>query len=200
MQRTQTLVVTGILGLALSAGCLSERDYTPGPDDLRPGDTFVEDRRNDPQVVSPDLLGRFVAAREGYLQGNVGPASNLDQVPDRLSVYDDGTFLSVESVAVQPGRAAMVLMSVYNAGDFFQPGNSATFTSDGWDINGTQLGLLGCTGQGIDIYDEYDMPASEVVVVVEEGARPGDVVVHTQGLWSDGSEANASFTLSRSGG
>ena len=75
------------------------------------------------------------------------------------------------------------MLSASNAEDVFVAGTSRTFRLDDYDADGAQVTLLGCTGQEMDVFDEYDVPADEVDVVVEEGTEPGDVVVQIAGVW-----------------
>lgn len=206
MQIKAVFGVTMGAALAATTGCMVERSYDPqdfrGLDnDNALGDINVVD--DDVDVIEDDiddvdLSARFTGALNGHMRGDVGPAVDIDQAPDRLTAYDDGFYMVVESVARLDERAAMLYLSVTNGADLFVPGASETFTmNDTYSEDGTYVTLLGCTGQDVDIYDEFDVPADEVDVVVEEGEVPGEVVVQTTGRWSDGSEASATFTLVR---
>ena len=202
--------------LVASTGCMVDRTYQPEPsrefdeDFVVDNDNFNDDEVNDDFVDQQDPYDDgavpFVGIRDGQMNGDVGPAVGIDQVPDRLNVYDDGYYLSVESVAQLENRAAMLMLSASNAADLFVAGTSRRYSFSAYEEDGAQVYLWGCTGQTMDVYDEFDVPADDVDVVVEEGDAPGEVVVQMTGHWAiyddqgvrnGDHEASATFTLQR---
>lgn len=215
----QLRVVFGMsVGAALLAttGCMVDRTYQPTDNGIAVDDRFdndgivLDDDADDDfdDFDDVDTDGLITGVKNGSMVGTIGPAS-VDQTPDRLAAYDDGWYVSVESVAMLDTRAAMLMLSASNVGDLFQPGTAETFRLDEYDASGANVVLLGCTGANMDTFDEYDVPADEVDVVVEEGDGPGEVVVQLNGRWNsqetgaDGQPvaaaktASATFTLQR---
>jgi hypothetical protein len=45
--------------------------------------------------------------------------------------------------------------------------------------------MLGCVGQDVGVYDEYDMPADEVHVAVTPGSDDTEMGVALQARWYD---------------
>ncbi|MDP2340292.1 MAG: hypothetical protein Q8O67_04990 [Deltaproteobacteria bacterium] len=219
----RTLLGTTVGALLLSTGCMVDRTYQPEPSqDFRDGfvvdnsdldDDFNDDDFNDDlgngdgqDLYEEEPSIPFVGVRNGLMSGDVGPAVGINQTPDRLAVYDDGYYLSIEAVAQLDNRAAMLMLSASNAGDLFTAGTSRTFSFYAYEADGAQVYLLGCTGPEMDVYDEFDVPADEVDVVVEEapGGEPGEVLVQLTGRWNqyddqgeifDVKKANSTFTL-----
>ena len=96
-------------------------------------------------------------------------------------------------------------LSISNGQDIFKPGLDATFDIDGYDTEGVGVTMLGCVGQEVGIYDEYDMPADEVDVRVAAGEVGTEAAVQLDARWyqrnDDGSRgvafntAHTEFTL-----
>jgi hypothetical protein len=161
----------------------------------------------DPAVFTGPVSG----ARDGRLVGDIGPAQDIDSPTARINSWDDGTYLAVDAVVQLTDRAAMLFFSASNAAELFVPGTDQTFTfSDYYDyeVGEPQIGLLGCVGQAIDVYDQYDAAADEIDVTVtpaDEG-NAGDIDVDIVGRWfieapADGvvttRQARGTFTLER---
>lgn len=184
--------------LVFSTGCMQEPEpIGPQIDDIQRADTHVDSNYNPVR-----------GAVNGHLSGDIGPLSGLDQSANLLSAYDDGYYLSVETVIEIPDRAVMTLLSVSNGAEVFRPGLNATFTLENSAEDELQVTLLGCVGQHVGVYDEYDAPADEVTVGVEEGVEEGEMNVAVQGRWYDRDvttgarlesfrTASSSFTLLR---
>jgi hypothetical protein len=156
---------------ALSTGCLADR-----------ADQLQVNQKNTNATQSSRPVRSAV---DGKLQGEVGPMANLNHDANLLSAYDDGYYLSVETVVQLTGHAVMTLLSVSNGADMFQPGLDATFTLDNYDTNGVTVTMLGCVGQDVGVYDEYDMPADQVKVNVTQGQSDGDMNVTLNATWFD---------------
>ena len=167
-----TRAIVAVLGAvaALSMGCAVE----PGQLDTNQRNT------NASQAYRP-----VRSAVDGKLQGEVGPMANLNHDASLLSAYDDGYYLSVETVVELTGHAVMTLLSVSNGAEMFQPGLDATFTLDNYDTNGVTVTMLGCVGQDVGVYDEYDMPADQVKVNVTDGQNDGEMNVNLDATWFD---------------
>ncbi len=158
-----------------------------------------------------DYTAQITGVREGHLMGDIGPAEGINTPTTRINTWDDGTYLAVDAVVQLSDRAAMLFLSASNAAELFVPGTDTTFSfSDYYDYQAgePQIGLLGCVGQAIDVYDQYDAAADEVDLVVEanQGGEAGDIDVDVVGRWfveapADGAlsvrEARASFVLER---
>jgi hypothetical protein len=170
MSAKRIFAVMGALA-ALSTGCLADR-----ADQLQ----VNQKNTNATQSYRP-----VRSAVDGRLQGDVGPMTNLRNDANLLSAYDDGYYLSVETVVQLTGHAVMTLLSVSNGADMFQPGLDATFTLDNYDTNGVTVTMLGCVGQDVGVYDEYDMPADQVKVNVTQGQADGEMNVTLNATWFD---------------
>lgn len=140
---------------------------------------------NDVQDI--DFTSPVQGARDGHIGGDIGPVEGIDAPVGQLGAWDDGSYLAVEAASQLQDRAVMIFVSASNAGDLFVPGGRGHFVFGDYDGVGAQVGVLGCVGQEIDQYDQYDAPADEVDIVVEaaddELAGPADVQVTVQGTW-----------------
>jgi hypothetical protein len=196
MQLRTVLGTTVGAVLVATTGCMVDRTYHPEPSggfddfvvdqDNFNDDEFIEDDFEEQDPYEGEGTVPFVGIRDGQMNGDIGPALGINQAPDRLAVYDDGYYLSIESVAQLENRAAMLMLSASNAGDLFVPGTSRTFSFYAYEADGAQVYALGCTGAAMDQYDEFDVPADEVDVVVEEaeGGEVGEVQVQLTGRWA----------------
>lgn len=165
------LVVGGSFITAL-VGCAPDSEVTP-----------VE--IND--VTDVDFTSPVQSARDGHIGGDIGPVEGVDAPAGRLGAWDDGSYMAVEAAAQLGDRAVMIFVSASNAQDLFVPGGSGHFVFGDYNGVGAQIGVLGCVGQEIDLYDQYDAPADEVDISVEgvddEIAGPADVSVTVTGTW-----------------
>jgi hypothetical protein len=177
-------VIGALIGAcALSTGCLGDHEQLQ----------TSQKSTNATQSYRP-----VRSAVDGKLQGEVGPMANLNHDANLLSAYDDGYYLSVETVVQLTGHAVMTLLSVSNGADMFQPGLDATFTLDNYDTNGVTVTMLGCVGQDVGVYDEYDMPADQVKVNVTQGQADGDMNVTLNATWFDrDQQSGAKLTTSK---
>jgi len=199
--KMQRLIKAGSMMMAaLSVGCMVERAYDP-TDEIDLGQDVISDERIDSNEYRP-VLG----AENGAVHGEVG-ALTLDHSASLLSAYDDGYYLSVETVIQLEDRAAMTLLSVSDEAGDFGPGLDETFLLSEYSTSGMQVTMLGCVGQDVGVYDEYDMPSDETHVVVTEGVGENTMDVGVTARWYDRSadgvqletyqEAQTSFTLMR---
>lgn len=124
-----------------------------------------------------------VGVKSGRLQGQVGPAS-VDAAADPLAAYASMGTLRVLGVAREEVRAVMLQVTLHTDEVELVPGVSEHFGPD--DLG--RLVLLGCVGQAIDVYDEFDRPATDVELVVERALEggAGDVSVQVTGTWQAG--------------
>jgi hypothetical protein len=192
MQRGHGLVLaasalTFTVGLG---GCIVERSYeAPAPIGAEAGFDLERSNRVDnvedvDDVVVDEVDGqRLIEGAVGLgLAGDIGPVRDIRESTPLVSVYDDGWFAAIESVAVVPDRAAMLLLSVSNPGEALAPGaRTWTFNEQSGD---TQLIAVGCAGADVGYYDEFDLPADEVDVVVEETPEPGEVIIQATARWT----------------
>ena len=202
MRRDQigTLLAGSAIAAALSTGCLQERSYRvePGVEISNPTNTDIV--RGDYATVR--------GAINGHLRGDIGPVSGLNHEASDMMAFDDGEYASVETVVELPDRATMTLLSIVGPSTVLRPGFSGSFALESYASNSVNVTMLGCVGQDVDVYDEYDMPADEVTVDVDEGSQPDELDVTVTGLWSDHDpntgerldsyqEASTRFTLLR---
>jgi hypothetical protein len=190
MQRGHGLVLAASVLTISLGGCVVERSYeAPAP--LEDGLAFDLDR-NDvvddvDEVVedAPDEVdgARLLQSAVGVgLTGDIGPARDIKESSPMTSVYDDGWYAAIESVAVLPDRAAMLMLSVSNPAEALAPGaRTWTFSAQSGD---TQVIAVGCAGADVGYYDEFDVPADEVDVVVEETPEPGEVIIQATARWT----------------
>ena len=185
-----------LLGCAVTVGALS----ACGAEPLRNTD-----------LGTADFTTPITGVRDGRLIGDIGPAANLNAPATRINSWDDGTYLAVDAVAQLSDRVAMLFLSASNAAEIFVPGTETTFTFEDYydyEVGQPQVGLLGCVGQAVDVYDQYDAAADEVDVIVEqaEDGGPADIDVEVVGRWfveapTDGTvtvrEARGQFVLER---
>jgi hypothetical protein len=175
--------------LMVSSGCL-QGGAEPSGRDIE--DTLVE---------TPDVDSAYRPVRgavDGRLVGEIGPLSGIDASANLLSAYDDGYYLSVETVVELDQRAVMTLLSVSNGADVFRPGLNATFNLENSTEGDVQVTVLGCVGQEVGVYDEYDAPADEVTVGVEEGELEDEMNVGVQARWYDRDVSGARLESFRS--
>lgn len=187
MQRGHGLVLAASALTLTVGGCVVERTYeapastevwqAPDPGRSDPIDDGVVDFDDDIDA------GRTIEDAVGLgLVGDIGPARDLKESTPMVSVYDDGWFAAIESVAVLPDRAAMLLLSVSNPTEALAPGaRTWTFSEQSGD---TQLIAIGCAGAEVGYYDEFDVPADEVDVVIEETPEPGEVIIQATARWT----------------
>ena len=126
-----------------------------------------------------------IGVRSGWLQGQVGPAQ-VDAAAAPLAAYTAMSALRVVGVARDEERAVMLQVTLRTDDVELVPGVHEQFTPD----DAGRLVLLGCVGQAIDVYDEFDSPADEVELDVApaHGGGPGDVQVQLTGRWSHGAQ------------
>lgn len=192
---TKPWIAGTLMTAAITTGCM-----------LEPESSREINAEEHPRVAQNDDDYSIIrSASEARIKGVVGPVT-LDHTA-RPSVYDDGWYLSVESVVELEGRAAMTLLSVSNGQEIWRPGLSQTFSIEDYSADGPSVTMLGCVGQEVGIYDEYDMPADEVDVDIEDGQGDDEMVVTLGARWHDRDEAGVkldtfraaqtAFTLSR---
>lgn len=172
--RSKSFTMTAA-AMFISSACAMDRpeDITPQLEDIQPNDTEESAYR--------PVRG----AVDGRLAGDVGPVSGIDGEANLLSAYDDGYYLSVETVVQLQDRAVMTLLSVSNGALVFAPGLNATFTLENASADDVSVTMLGCVGQNIGVYDEYDAPADEVTVDVDAGETDDEMVVGVRATWYD---------------
>jgi hypothetical protein len=162
--------------LALVSGCLVERPYDLSEPDLD---------RAAPNDVDVRAYAPARAALGGFIEGEIGPAQNISHDASALSAYDDGYYLSVETVVELQGRAAMTLLSISDPAAVMRPGYVGDHSLETYNSGGVNVTVLGCVGQEMGVYDEYDMPADDVHIGVDEGQEPGQLDVALQARWFD---------------
>lgn len=190
-----TLLVAGIC-----TGCIVEREYNGMPSDELELEEVAFDR-------APDTSLR--EAVNGRIQGDVGPVRGLDERASELTAYDDGYYGSVEMI-VEPTRddAAMTIVNINGGLDHaaLRPGLDASFSADSYPTDEDELYVttIGCAGEKYAW--DFDAPADDTRIVVEEGEDEGEMDVTVTARWferdpSTGArldsftEASSTFTL-----
>ena len=172
---------------ALSGGCLMDG----------PAHASIEQPRSDDRVTG-EPYRPIIDAVAGRLSGDIGPMSGLDHQATQLSAYDDGYYISIETVVEMQDRAVMTLLSVSQGAELFKPGLKATFLLD--DDSQTRVTVLGCVGQDVDVYDEWDKPADEVDIEVNAPEEnPDELEVDLMARWFDRDEYGERLSTFRSG-
>lgn len=120
--------------------------------------------------------------RDGHLVGQVGPAL-VDAVAEPLRAYAAMSTLRVFGAALQDDRVVMLQVTLRTDEVALVPGVRERIDSS----DAGRLVLLGCVGQSLDVYDEYDRPADEVELAVDAApdGGPGDVTVLLDGVWGN---------------
>lgn len=169
---TLTLAPTTIMG---AVGC------APAPVD-------------DAKVASVDAdvpvqLGPIQGAIDGRVDGAIGPAEVANNATE-MSTYDDGYYITVETVVAFPERAIMTLLSVSNGADLFVAGNGGRWSLNEDPEGGPRVTMLGCVGDEVGIYNEYDKPADELDLSIDEPSSelPNEVDVTVHARWYDRDE------------
>ncbi len=197
MRRDQipTLLAGTAMAAALATGCIQERSYNISPQ-IEPNRPTLND------------YASVRGAIDGHIRGDIGPVTGLNNDATEMMAFDDGDYASIETVVELPGRATMTLLSIVGPDTVLRAGFSGNFSLESYASDATNVTMLGCVGQEVDVYDEYDMPADEVNVEVVAGDQPDELDVAVTGLWHDhdGStgerldsyrEASTRFTLLR---
>lgn len=151
-----------------------------------PGEEPVLDEARGVNVANePATLGPIQGAIGGRVRGTVGPVEAMSEDATELSTYDDGYYVTVETVVEKPEQAVMTLLSVSNVGDLFLAGNGGSWSLGSEDEDGTRVTMLGCVGDEVGIYNQYDKPADEVDVVIDEpeSGLDNELDVTVQGRW-----------------
>lgn len=168
----KTLISGSLLAAAISSGCIVERQYSDPSND---GELQM--------VEAPFDRGVETSLREavnGRIVGDVGPVRGLDERATELTAYDDGYYGSVEMI-VEPSRddAAMTIVNINGGLDHpaLRPGLSATFSADSYptDENELYVTTIGCAGEKYAW--DFDAPADDTQIVVEEGEVEGQMDV-----------------------
>ena len=183
------------MAAALSTGCLQERSY-PNTPNVEP---------------AMQVRGDYAAVRgaiDGHIRGDIGPVTGLNHDASEMMAFDDGDYASVETVVELQDRATMTLLSIVGPTTVLRAGFRGNFSLESYASDAVNVTMLGCVGQEVDVYDEYDMPADEVTVEVEQGEQPDELDVSVAGIWHDHDastgerldtfrEASTGFTLLR---
>lgn len=172
------MLMSLVLACGVMAGCMVQR---------------VEE---EPLVREPDYSMLMTDISNGVMSGDVGPVANINVPSQNLAIWDDGSYTSINSATMthvdNKPRAVMMFVSSTNR-DLFLPGTNVTF--DNSDSLDSGIGVLGCVGQEIDVYDIYDAAAREITIQTTEGGD-GAVDVIINGTWDTGADAMRHATLS----
>ncbi len=167
-----TLLAGTAVAAALSTGCLQERSYNVDPD--------VQTNH-----TNPGTYATVRGAIDGHIRGDIGPVVGLNNDASEMMAFDDGDYASVETVVELQDRATMTLLSIVGPSTVLRAGFSGSFALESYASDAVNVTMLGCVGQDVDVYDEYDMPADEVTVEVGAGDQPDELDVSVAGVWHD---------------
>lgn len=135
--------------------------------------------------------------RSGWLRGDVGPA-RVDGAAAPLAAYSSMNTLRVMGIVQAEDHVVMLQVTLRPDEVALVPGVHERFSAE----DAGRLVLLGCAGQAVDVWDEFDRPADLVSLDVEPepAGRPGDANVRLTGQWVDpaaeGRAPRASATFS----
>lgn len=167
-----TLLAGTAVAAALSTGCLQERSYNVDPD--------VQTNH-----TNPGTYATVRGAIDGHIRGDIGPVVGLNNDASEMMAFDDGDYASVETVVELQDRATMTLLSIVGPSTVLRAGFAGSFALESYASDAVNVTMLGCVGQDVDVYDEYDMPADEVTVEVGAGDQPDELDVSVAGVWHD---------------
>ena len=158
------LALTSSLTLLLAAGCMVDRTYES---------SFAEEGTYE---LWSDDYGFFgnLEADNARLAGDIGPVRDLDE-DARVSGWDDGTYSDLEVLVESDRGSAMKLLNFHGGigHPALRPGTTMTFRGGDYpSSNGIYVEALGCSGPSPYEWD-YDLPADEVEITVEEGPEEG---------------------------
>ena len=144
-----------------------------------------------PEAPSP-YDAPAAGVRGGHLRGEIGPAQ-VDGAAAPLSAYASMSTLRVVGISQGEEHIAMLQVTLRTDEVELVPGVRERFSAD----DAGRLVLLGCAGQEVDVWDEFDRPADEVILEVEPepAGRPGDVTVRLTGQWAEGALSGAPSAL-----
>jgi hypothetical protein len=190
---TMMKILSGALlaSAIVSTGCLSERAYM------------------DPNAQNLQLGGGVssnIDVRDGTLRGDFGPRTGFNGPATRLDGYDDREYgyTSVTVTQTNPSRGTgMMIINVDGASLRDLEAGTHTFDYDSGSLDGANIMVNACSGPSDDSID-YDVPANEGTVVIQDTAQGRIVNVETStdvvdtgtGLYTGQQEtAQAGFTL-----
>lgn len=162
--------LVGTLGL-FGSGCVANHSYY---EPVEEGDyEFFED-------LGGGYMGNLQLL-EGRLAGDIGPVTGVDSEATLLEGFDDGSFADVQVIAETERGVVMSWVEIVGGTDHpaLQPGFSQTFRENdfGFDSRNLHVRVVNCSGD--EAYDwDYDQPADEVVVQVEEGPLEETLLVN----------------------
>ena len=137
---------------------------------------------NDLDISQPQLEGRLgsvSAAGEGYI----------------ASAYGDSNWTNIDLRA--RGERGVIMNSLNIEGDVRTLEIGQTYRSDSFDYDSTAgiyFSMIGCSGPADNAWD-FDVPAQEVEVTVEEGPEEGTVELFYTASFGDGSASRGSFVM-----
>lgn len=111
---------------------------------------------------------------DGWLEGEIGPVAGIEHEASVLEGYDDGSFADVQVIAQTERGDAMTWLEIVGGMEHpdLVPGFQKTFRLQDFDYDARQLQVqaVNCAGE---MYNwDYDAPADEVDISVEEGSTP----------------------------
>jgi len=129
---------------------------------------------NDPPVeIEPGVF-------DGQITGDIGEQFDIDTPVHELHMWNDGDYAAVEGASQLNDEHAVMMFLSFTDPDLLRAGTTAHMLFGDLE-NG--LSILGCTGQGIGIYDTYDAPADIVDLITVDGELEGQVFVSVTGTW-----------------
>lgn len=125
----------------------------------------------------------LTGVRDGHVSGAIGGRA-VDDPAEPIALFEGPDQLLVVAVVQHADRALMLQLAVRNDIGLFVPGEHDHATRD----DAARVRLLGCVGQSVGVYDEYEGLADEVTIVVDDmddaPEAEGDVRVTVTGQWN----------------
>ena len=200
-----SLLAAATLALATSA-CMTEREL-----DVMDGDYLPEGMSNSDGLR--ELQGG------AFLAGDIGPVreiANEAEVTSYGEEWDGDRYDTVNLDVYDDERGTWAMIGLNFEGGLdhpaLRPGTTHTFsamsTYGGESPEDLNVTGIGCSdnntggdpfsdGDSWEDADYFDAPADEVILVVEQGETSGTKEINVTTVFSDGQQAEGSFTLSR---
>ncbi|MEW5853712.1 MAG: hypothetical protein AB2A00_33360 [Myxococcota bacterium] len=119
----------------------------------------------------------------GFLRGDIGPVRGLDHQASDVTVVEAGESNTIEVTVDTGSELAMTVVNIEGSlrDPVLVPGARLTFPSLSTNTS-VVASVWGCTGEEY-AGEDYDEPADEVIIAVEEGPEPDTRVYNYTARW-----------------
>lgn len=181
-------LLLAVPALALTTGCMMEREYT---DPFQAVEDFGDDGFDSESNIS---------VRSGRVSGDLGPVRDFDADARDASGYSDGTYSSINVTAYDAaGRMGMLIVDLDGAD--LRTARAGRYEFSSMSTSSVDGGTPYITGCSEDTSSYYDAPAEEGVIVITDTPQGREVEVEAQLPTDDGfgtAQAAGSFIIDRS--